>query len=113
MVVRGLERHLELRALAERQRVEAEERAAKVFLANPRGQQGATVPRPFQLAGNALLEAKAAQRTAQRLESTLSERAQQYTFRPQTNHARRQAELRRLLAQPVLADGEVAAGWQQ
>lgn len=56
MVVRGLDRVLELKQLAERQRVEAAERAARVFHANPRAKQGATVPRPFQLAGHALLE---------------------------------------------------------
>lgn len=55
-MVRGLERVLELKQLAERQKAEAQERAAKVFGQNPRAKQGATVPRPFQLAGHALLE---------------------------------------------------------
>ncbi len=58
VVVRGLDRHLELRQLAERQRVEAEARAARVFHANPRAKQGATVPQPFQLRGHALLEVR-------------------------------------------------------
>lgn len=58
MVVRGLERVLELKQLAEKQRAEAEERAAKVFNQNPRGKQGVTVPKPFQLAGHALLEVR-------------------------------------------------------
>lgn len=58
VVVRGLERYLELKQLAERQKVEAEERAAKVFLTNPCGKQGTTVPQPFQLAGHALLEVR-------------------------------------------------------
>lgn len=98
MVVRGLGRHLELRQLAERQRAEAEERAARVFHARPRAQQGATVPQPFQLAGHALLEVKAAERQAARLQSDLAERMQQCTFRPQTNAQRRQQELARLLA---------------
>lgn len=56
MVVRGLDRVLELKQLAERQRAEAAERAARVFHANPQPKQGATVPKPFQLAGHALLE---------------------------------------------------------
>ena len=56
MVVAGLERYLELKQLAERQKAEADERAAKVFNQNPRAKQGATVPQPFQLAGHALLE---------------------------------------------------------
>jgi len=58
VVVRGLERVLELKQLAERQKAEAQERAAKVFGQNPRAKQGATVPRPFQLAGHALLEVR-------------------------------------------------------
>lgn len=98
MVVRGLDRHLELKQLAERQRAEAEERAARVFHERPRAQQGATVPRPFQLAGHALLEAKAAERQAARLDAELCRRMQACTFQPQTNHARRRAELARLLA---------------
>lgn len=58
VVVRGLDRHLELRQLAERQRAAAEARAARVFHANPRAKQGATVPQPFQLRGHALLEVR-------------------------------------------------------
>lgn len=58
VVVHGLDRVLELKQLAERQRAEAAKRAARVFHANPRPKQGATVPRPFQLAGHALLEVR-------------------------------------------------------
>jgi hypothetical protein len=53
-----LERYLELKQLADRQKAEAEERAARVFNLNPRGQLGATVPQPFKLAGSALLEVR-------------------------------------------------------
>lgn len=98
MLVRGLDRYLELKQLAERQRAEADERAAKVFHERPRAKQGATVPQPFQLAGHALLEAKAAERQAARLDSELCQRLQACTFQPQTNHARRREELARLLA---------------
>lgn len=42
------------------------------------------------------------------LESTLSERMQACTFRPQTNHQRRREELRRLLAAPSYQDSELA-----
>ncbi|KAI7837508.1 hypothetical protein COHA_008644 [Chlorella ohadii] len=104
VVVRGLDRHLELRQLAERQRVEAEARAARVFHANPRAKQGATVPQPFQLRGHALLEAKAAQKQAAALQNALSERMQACTFRPQTNHARRQEQLAQLLGEGEHAD---------
>lgn len=58
MVVRGLDRYLELKQIAERQKADAEERAAKVFHQRPQAKQGATVPQPFQLAGHALLEVR-------------------------------------------------------
>lgn len=58
VVVRGLDRHLEQRQLAERQRAEAEQRAAKVFWQRPAARVGATVPQPFQLAGHSLLEVR-------------------------------------------------------
>lgn len=57
VVVPGLDRVLELRALKARQRREADARAAKVFLRHPRSPRsrgGATVPKPFALAGEAL-----------------------------------------------------------
>jgi hypothetical protein len=172
VVVAGLERYLELKQLAERQKAEADERAAKVFNLNPRAKQGATVPQPFQLAGHALLEvrgwglpvwlagwmqpgagristprcadtagsavaaavvlfpdcphvptrsaaslllawvqAKAAERQAALLQSSLSSRLRDCTFRPQTNHQRRQEQLQRLLAQPSLGDSELAAAY--
>ncbi|EFN55803.1 hypothetical protein CHLNCDRAFT_52023 [Chlorella variabilis] len=100
VVVRGLERYLELKQLAERQKVEAEERAAKVFLTNPCGKQGTTVPQPFQLAGHALLEAKAAEKQAALLESTLCDHMRDCTFQPHTNTQRRQEQLQRILGQP-------------
>lgn len=108
VVVRGLERTLELKQLAERQRAAAEERAVRVFNLNPRANQGATVPKPFQLAGHALLEAKAAEKQTARLESALAERARECPFRPQTNHQRRQEQLQRLLAQPSPEGSDVA-----
>jgi hypothetical protein len=57
VVVRGMERYLELKQLAERQKREAEERAAQVFNVNPRAPAaGRTVPQPFKLAGLSRLE---------------------------------------------------------
>lgn len=78
VVVRGLDRHLELRQLAERQRAEADARAARVFHANPRAKQGATVPQPFQLRGHALLEVR---QTGKVLEAVLP-RWQEMVLRP-------------------------------
>ncbi|PRW56897.1 hypothetical protein C2E21_4317 [Chlorella sorokiniana] len=104
VLVRGLDRHLELRQLADRRRAEADARAARVFHANPRTKQGATVPQPFQLRGHALLEAKAAQKQAAALQSALGERMQACTFKPQTNHARRREQLARLLGEGEDAD---------
>ncbi|KAL4451782.1 hypothetical protein ABPG75_007444 [Micractinium tetrahymenae] len=112
VMVRGLDRVLELKQLAERQKAEAAERAARVFNANPRAKQGATVPKPFQLAGHALLEAKAADKQAARLESMMVERARDCPFRPQTNHQRRQEQLGRILAQPSYSEAELM-GLQQ
>ncbi len=45
-------------------------------------------------------QAKAAEKQAARLESVMAERAQRCPFRPETNHQRRQEQLRRILAQP-------------
>ena len=108
MVVPGLERHLELVAAAARQRREAEERAASAFRQNPQLRSGATVARPFRLAGQALLDAKAAERQAAALEGALGRRMQDCTFRPQTNQQRRAAVLQRMLAQPGLDDSQLA-----
>ena len=49
--VRGLDRYLELKALAERQQAELQARAAKVFSLHPQSprRRGPTVPRPFKL----------------------------------------------------------------
>ena len=57
-------------------------------------------------------QAKAAQKQVALLESTLSERLQACTFRPQTNHQRRQQQLQRILAQPSLTDSELAGAYQ-
>jgi hypothetical protein len=50
-VVKGLDRYMELKALAEQQEKERRERAARVFNENPGdpGERGVTVPRPFRL----------------------------------------------------------------
>ena len=57
--VAGLEKHLELRRLAERQKLEAEEHARKVFWQEPAAPQAPyTVPKPFKLASQALLEVR-------------------------------------------------------
>lgn len=104
VVVRGLDRYLELKQLAERQRAEAQQRAAKVFLQNPRAKQGATVPQPFQLAGHAQLEAKASQKQAALLEAALESHQRDCTFQPSTNHKRRQEQLQQLWEQPAAVD---------
>eukprot|EP00887_Chlorella_sp_A99_P007842 scaffold20.g7842.t1 len=109
VVVPGLNRFLELKQLAERQRTEQEERAARVFNASPAGgalAQGhrVTVPRPFRLAGQALLEAKAQQKQAQLLQDVQAERLRDCTFQPQTNTGQRRATLDRLLAQPSYSE---------
>ncbi len=49
-------------------------------------------------------QAKAAQKQAAALQSALSERMQACTFRPQTNHARRQEQLAQLLGEGEHAD---------
>lgn len=53
------------------------------------------------------VQAKAAERQAALLESTLCERMQQCPFKPATNHQRRQDALQRLLG-PAPADGQLA-----
>jgi hypothetical protein len=54
------------------------------------------------------LQAKAAERQAALLGSALDQQAKTCTFRPQTNHQRRQEQLRRLLAEP---SGELSPLW--
>lgn len=107
VVVPGLERFMELKALAERQRREAEERAAKVFHQNPAGgalAEGrlATVPRPFKLEGQAALDARAMQRQAAALQAAAAERLEQCPFKPRTNVQTRQKALNRILADEQL-----------
>jgi len=58
------------------------------------------------------VQAKAAQKQAALLENTLSEQRKECTFRPTTNHQRRQQELQRILAQPSLSDSELAGAYQ-
>lgn len=53
VVVRGMDRFLETKLRAERQQLEAEERAAKVFHLRPKCPRGVTIPQPFNLAGEA------------------------------------------------------------
>lgn len=50
------------------------------------------------------LQAKAAEKQAALLESTLEQRAKECPFRPQTNTQKRQEQLARILEQPSLGD---------
>lgn len=65
--VAGLDRFLEVKAMAEKRQAELQARAAKVFLLNPRSpaQRGPTVPRPFKLSSG-----ERGARRAQRRDST-------------------------------------------
>ena len=51
--VAGMDRYLEIKALAERKQAELDARAEKVFNLKPRSRGGATVPKPFNLASEA------------------------------------------------------------
>ena len=109
VVVPGLERFLELKQLADEQKRAQEERAARVFNQNPAGgalAQGrrATVPKPFKLAGQAALEAKAQQRQAELMQDVLAARLEACTFAPRTGVARRQQLLDRILKQQPETD---------
>ncbi|GAB4819424.1 hypothetical protein N2152v2_006470 [Parachlorella kessleri] len=100
VVVRGMERYLELKQLAEKQKREAEERASQVFNLNPQGPPaGRTVPRPFKLTGLARLEQRATTKQSEALQAALQERMAQCTFKPQTNYAKRQQALAGILSQ--------------
>jgi hypothetical protein len=65
VVVRGLDRVLEMKQRAVQMRREAEAHAAKVFRLNPKAPAHPyTVPKPFSLAGVALAEARRAKKAA-------------------------------------------------
>jgi len=60
--VRGMDRFIEVRKMAEKQQAELQARAAKVFMLQPRSpvRLGPTVPKPFKLASEARARTKAA-----------------------------------------------------
>jgi hypothetical protein len=84
----------------------------QLWLLRPCHFQSATMTQQTAFAASLLLawvQAKAAERQAALLQSSLSSRLRDCTFRPQTNHQRRQEQLQRLLPQPSLSDSELAA----
>ena len=86
----------------------------QLWLLRPCHFQSATMTQQTAFAASLLLawvQAKAAERQAALLQSSLSSRLRDCTFRPQTNHERRQEQLQRLLAQPSLGDSELAAAY--
>ena len=110
VVVKGLDRHLELRQLADRRQVEAAERAARVFLEHPRTTSPghrATVPRPFKLEGQQQLEARATKKQAAAV-AAAREALRECTFQPQTNAGARRVVLQRLLLSPPRAAAATA-----
>jgi hypothetical protein len=56
--VAGMDRYLEVKAMAERKQAELDARAAKVFLLKPKSRGGVTVPKPFKLVSEARHAAK-------------------------------------------------------
>lgn len=79
--VRGLDRHLRLRALADEQRRQQQEREAKVFVLHPKQADALTVPVPFKL-GNEALQVKAKLRAKQVKEELLHIVSKECTFTP-------------------------------
>eukprot|EP00884_Botryococcus_braunii_P022995 jgi/Botrbrau1/937/Bobra.0167s0048.1 len=98
VVVRGLDRHLELREMARQKEEEQRAREARVFIACPSTPVFShTVPQPFVLQTEAR-ERDTEQRRAHMKAALAAEAMRECTFAPRTNESRNRALIARILA---------------